>query len=165
MAVFGTLEEEVDAEYRATMAGLEFQKAIVDMNKERGRSGLEPISIGVGINTGIYPLNGRKFTGGVHWLLPAARVYGDWRYGKHRLANLQSCWIRQNVHFRIVLQSDKRSDPVCSCWVAEFKGKRRGSYGLRSFSWPLNYLNATYCNFKKPIRPDFIFRLSICCFS
>jgi adenylate cyclase len=54
MAVFGTLEEEFDAEYRATCAGIEFQRAIADMNEERIRARKEPISIGVGINTGIW---------------------------------------------------------------------------------------------------------------
>lgn len=54
MAVFGTLEDESQSEYRATLAGLEFQKAISDMNEERVRARKEPISIGVGINTGIF---------------------------------------------------------------------------------------------------------------
>ena len=52
MAVFGTLEDEVDAEYRATAASLEFIVAINEMNEERRRAGKEAIAIGVGINTG-----------------------------------------------------------------------------------------------------------------
>lgn len=52
MAVFGTIEDEADAEYRATMAGMEFQKAIIEMNEDRVRAKKDPISIGVGINTG-----------------------------------------------------------------------------------------------------------------
>lgn len=52
MAVFGTLEDQAEAEYRATMAGIEFQQAIAEMNEERRRMRKDPISIGVGINTG-----------------------------------------------------------------------------------------------------------------
>lgn len=52
MAVFGTMEEEPDAEFRAVAAGLEFQNAIVQMNQERQQQRKAPISIGVGINTG-----------------------------------------------------------------------------------------------------------------
>lgn len=52
MAVFGTLEDEDNSEYRATLAGMEFQKAIADLNEERLRAKKEPISIGVGINSG-----------------------------------------------------------------------------------------------------------------
>ena len=52
MAVFGTVEDLPEAEFRATMAGIEFQQAIVDMNLERKRARKDPISIGVGINTG-----------------------------------------------------------------------------------------------------------------
>ncbi|KAI9203358.1 nucleotide cyclase [Polychytrium aggregatum] len=52
MAVFGTLEGEVDAEYRSVAAGIEFVKAIDVMSEERQRIGKAPISIGVGINTG-----------------------------------------------------------------------------------------------------------------
>jgi adenylate cyclase len=53
MAVFGTLEGEGDAEYRATAAAIEFKRALHDMNTERARSGKEAISIGVGVNTGV----------------------------------------------------------------------------------------------------------------
>lgn len=53
MAVFGTIEEEPEAEYRAVCAGLEFQKAIAQMNEERSQQRKAPISVGVGINTGI----------------------------------------------------------------------------------------------------------------
>ncbi|KAJ3304525.1 hypothetical protein HDV03_002734 [Kappamyces sp. JEL0829] len=53
MAVFGTLEDQAEAEYRATMAGIEFQQAIADMNDERVRNRKFPISVGVGINTGL----------------------------------------------------------------------------------------------------------------
>lgn len=56
MAVFGTIEDVPDAEYRAVAAGLEFQTAIQHMNEERARLSKEPISIGVGINTGIASL-------------------------------------------------------------------------------------------------------------
>ena len=52
MAVFGTLEEEISPEFRAVSAGLEFIGAIDGMNKERIRVFKEPITIGVGINTG-----------------------------------------------------------------------------------------------------------------
>jgi class 3 adenylate cyclase len=52
MAVFGTLEEEVNPEYRAVAACLEFKTAIKDMNDERIANNMEPISIGVGVNTG-----------------------------------------------------------------------------------------------------------------
>ncbi|KAI9343067.1 hypothetical protein DFJ73DRAFT_524033 [Zopfochytrium polystomum] len=52
MAVFGTLEDEVDSEYRSVAAALEFIDAINEMNKERSAQGKPPISIGVGVNTG-----------------------------------------------------------------------------------------------------------------
>ncbi|KNC95832.1 uncharacterized protein SPPG_08774 [Spizellomyces punctatus DAOM BR117] len=53
MAAFGTLEHEgPDAEYRAVCAALEFKQAIDDMNEERAKVGKEPISIGIGLNTG-----------------------------------------------------------------------------------------------------------------
>jgi class 3 adenylate cyclase len=52
MAVFGTIEDEPDPEYRATMAGIEFQKSMAEMNEERLRARKDPVSIGVGINTG-----------------------------------------------------------------------------------------------------------------
>ncbi|KAJ3078423.1 hypothetical protein HK102_004522 [Quaeritorhiza haematococci] len=52
MAVFGTLEEEQDAEFRSVAAALEFTKAMSEMNEERRRAGKNPISIGVGVNTG-----------------------------------------------------------------------------------------------------------------
>ncbi|TPX68190.1 hypothetical protein SpCBS45565_g03266 [Spizellomyces sp. 'palustris'] len=53
MAAFGTLEHEgPDAEYRAVCAALEFKQAIDDMNEERAKVGNEPISIGIGLNTG-----------------------------------------------------------------------------------------------------------------
>ncbi|KAH6562559.1 hypothetical protein BASA50_001798 [Batrachochytrium salamandrivorans] len=52
MAVFGTLVEDKDAEYRSVVAALEFQDAIRDMNIERQRAGKDPISIGVSVNTG-----------------------------------------------------------------------------------------------------------------
>ncbi|KAI8910758.1 hypothetical protein BC831DRAFT_492691 [Entophlyctis helioformis] len=52
MAVFGTLEDDRDAEYRAVCAAMEFQKAIRDMNEERRRADKEPVRVGVGVNTG-----------------------------------------------------------------------------------------------------------------
>ncbi|KAJ3291532.1 hypothetical protein HDU76_007260 [Blyttiomyces sp. JEL0837] len=52
MAVFGTLEEEKDAEYRSVAAALEFKTTIKEMNEDRVRRGKEAISIGVGVNTG-----------------------------------------------------------------------------------------------------------------
>ncbi|KAJ1564455.1 hypothetical protein HK405_014827 [Cladochytrium tenue] len=52
MAVFGTLEDETDPEYRSVAAALEFITAIADMNRERKVMGKHPISIGVGVNTG-----------------------------------------------------------------------------------------------------------------
>ena len=54
MACFGTLEEEVDAEYRSVCAAMEFKETIREMNKERRRLGKDPISIGVGVNTGMF---------------------------------------------------------------------------------------------------------------
>ena len=52
MAVFGTLEDEEDAEFRAVSAAFEFKSAIKAMNEDRARFNKEPISIGVGLNTG-----------------------------------------------------------------------------------------------------------------
>ncbi len=52
MAVFGTLEEEVDSEFRAVAACLEFKTAIREMNEARLKENKEPITIGVGVNTG-----------------------------------------------------------------------------------------------------------------
>ncbi len=52
MAVFGTLEEEQEPEFRAVAACLGFKKAISDMNEERIRKKKDPITIGVGVNTG-----------------------------------------------------------------------------------------------------------------
>lgn len=52
MAVFGTLEDDEDAEFRAVSAALEFKLAIKAMNEDRARFGKDPISIGVGLNTG-----------------------------------------------------------------------------------------------------------------
>ncbi|KAL2916432.1 hypothetical protein HK105_203862 [Polyrhizophydium stewartii] len=53
MAVFGTLDDDVDAEFRAVAAAFEFKKAVKDMNEDRKRQGKEDtISIGVGVNTG-----------------------------------------------------------------------------------------------------------------
>jgi adenylate cyclase len=52
MAVFGSLEEEAESEYRAVAAAIEFRRAIKEMNDERIRMGKEEISIGVGVNTG-----------------------------------------------------------------------------------------------------------------
>ncbi|KAI9152677.1 hypothetical protein H9P43_009473 [Blastocladiella emersonii ATCC 22665] len=57
MAVFGTLDGEAEAGptfsvLNSVMAALEFQKAIEEMNEERARQGKEPISIGIGLNTG-----------------------------------------------------------------------------------------------------------------
>jgi adenylate cyclase len=64
MAVFGSLEEEADSEFRAVAAALEFQSAIKDMNEERQRLGKESISIGVGLNTGnLSMLKVRRSTG------------------------------------------------------------------------------------------------------
>jgi class 3 adenylate cyclase len=52
MAVFGTIEDQVDPEFRAVKAAFEFKQAISEMNQERAAIGREPISIGVGVNTG-----------------------------------------------------------------------------------------------------------------
>ncbi|KAJ3028395.1 UNVERIFIED_CONTAM: hypothetical protein HDU68_001789 [Siphonaria sp. JEL0065] len=52
MAVFGTLDEETDAEYRSVATALEFVETIRDMNDGRIRQGKVPIKIGVGVNTG-----------------------------------------------------------------------------------------------------------------
>jgi adenylate cyclase len=59
MAVFGTLEDDKDAEFRAVSAALEFKTAIKHMNEDRARFGKEPVSIGVGLNTGTLPFNHR----------------------------------------------------------------------------------------------------------
>lgn len=72
MAVFGTIEDEPDPEYRATMAGIEFQKSMAEMNEERLRARKDPISIGVGINTGTLLFNLRVITSWVYWKLPKA---------------------------------------------------------------------------------------------
>lgn len=52
MAVFGTLENEKDGEFRAVGAALDFITAIGEMNADRARAKLPKISIGVGVNTG-----------------------------------------------------------------------------------------------------------------
>ncbi|KAJ2994944.1 hypothetical protein HDV02_001173 [Globomyces sp. JEL0801] len=52
MCVFGTLEDDKDAEYRAVTAAFEFKQAIYDMNEDRARFHKDPISIGIGVNTG-----------------------------------------------------------------------------------------------------------------
>jgi adenylate cyclase len=52
MAAFGTLPDQEDAEYNAVCAALEFKEAIAEMNFERELQGKEPLSIGVGLNTG-----------------------------------------------------------------------------------------------------------------
>ncbi|KAJ1551354.1 hypothetical protein HK096_000791, partial [Nowakowskiella sp. JEL0078] len=52
MAVFGTLEEEKDSEFRSIAAALEFKMAIKEMNELRSRQNKESISVGVGVNTG-----------------------------------------------------------------------------------------------------------------
>lgn len=61
MAVFGSLEDDLDAEFRAVSAALEFKVAIRNMNEDRGRFGKEPISIGVGINTGTTKITQVKY--------------------------------------------------------------------------------------------------------
>ncbi|KAJ3115230.1 hypothetical protein HDU96_001014 [Phlyctochytrium bullatum] len=52
MAVFGTMEDETDSEYRSVAAAIEFKETIREMNEERKRQGKDTISIGVGVNTG-----------------------------------------------------------------------------------------------------------------
>ncbi|KAJ3108775.1 hypothetical protein HDU97_000175 [Phlyctochytrium planicorne] len=52
MAVFGTMDDETDSEYRSVAAALEFKDTIREMNEERKRQGKDTISIGVGVNTG-----------------------------------------------------------------------------------------------------------------
>ncbi|ORY49833.1 adenylyl cyclase [Rhizoclosmatium globosum] len=52
MAVFGTLDEEVDSEYRSVATAMEWLETIRDMNEIRERQGKKPIRIGVGVNTG-----------------------------------------------------------------------------------------------------------------
>jgi adenylate cyclase len=59
MAVFGTLEDDKDAEFRAVSAAFEFKQAIKEMNEDRIRFGKELISIGVGVNTGLCPFDFR----------------------------------------------------------------------------------------------------------
>ena len=59
MAAFGTIdvddgnEKLKDPEFNAVAAALEFQRAIKDMNDDRVRQNKDPISVGVGVNTGI----------------------------------------------------------------------------------------------------------------
>lgn len=53
MAVFGTLEDDKDAEFRAVSAAFEFKQAIKEMNEDRARFNKDPVSIGVGVNTGM----------------------------------------------------------------------------------------------------------------
>ena len=53
MSVFGTLEHETDSVFKAVSAALRFQNSILLMNEERCRFNRQPISIGVGLNTGI----------------------------------------------------------------------------------------------------------------
>ncbi|KAI8836756.1 hypothetical protein CcCBS67573_g05249 [Chytriomyces confervae] len=52
MAVFGTLDEEVDSEYRSVATAMEYIETMREMNEERERRGKEPIRVGVGVNTG-----------------------------------------------------------------------------------------------------------------
>ena len=52
MAVFGTLEDEIEPELRAVSACLEFITEISLMNIDRARNQQPPITIGVGVNTG-----------------------------------------------------------------------------------------------------------------
>ncbi|KAJ3206209.1 hypothetical protein HK099_000599 [Clydaea vesicula] len=52
MAVFGSIEDEVDSEFRAVQACLEFNEEMKEMNVDRIRLGLKPIEIGTGVNTG-----------------------------------------------------------------------------------------------------------------
>ncbi|KAJ3206787.1 hypothetical protein HDU67_007946 [Dinochytrium kinnereticum] len=52
MAVFGTMDDEIDSEYRSVAAAIEFKETIREMNEERKRQGKDTISIGVGVNTG-----------------------------------------------------------------------------------------------------------------
>ncbi|KAI3645449.1 hypothetical protein MP228_008377 [Amoeboaphelidium protococcarum] len=54
MAAFGTLNEEPDERdvRNAVCAAMEFKVAISEMNMDRVNNGKEPISIGVGLNTG-----------------------------------------------------------------------------------------------------------------
>jgi adenylate cyclase len=53
MAAFGTLPgQEENAPLKAVLAAMEFRKAIDEMNEDRQRLGKEPVSIGVGLNTG-----------------------------------------------------------------------------------------------------------------
>lgn len=52
MSVFGTLDDE-DSEFRSVAAALEFKEAVRRMNDERIRYGKEPISVGIGLNTGM----------------------------------------------------------------------------------------------------------------
>jgi adenylate cyclase len=59
MAVFGTLEDEKEAELRSVKAAFEFKQAIKEMNEDRARFNKEPISIGVGVNTGSLSINAR----------------------------------------------------------------------------------------------------------
>eukprot|EP01137_Pigoraptor_chileana_P033454 Opistho-2@24328 len=52
MAVFGTLDSEIDPVYNSVAAAIEFRDAIRVMNAERAQLNLDPIGIGVGVNTG-----------------------------------------------------------------------------------------------------------------
>ena len=52
MALFGTPLEQPDHPRHAVQAALQMQAAVADLNAARHRSGLAPLSIGIGINSG-----------------------------------------------------------------------------------------------------------------
>ncbi len=52
MASWGTLEGDLDPAFNCVAAALEFRDTIRELNARRGQEGLEPIRMGVGVNTG-----------------------------------------------------------------------------------------------------------------
>jgi adenylate cyclase len=52
MAHWGTMQGDVDPEFSAVAAAIQFRDAIRQFNEERGRDGKDPIGMGVGVNSG-----------------------------------------------------------------------------------------------------------------
>ena len=84
MAVFGILDDEIDPVFKAVGAAVGIRDAIRDMNEERIAEGLDPIAVGVGVNTGtlwsflwsrILTLCTRSLGGGIYWLRTAIGIH------------------------------------------------------------------------------------------
>ncbi|EPZ32486.1 adenylyl cyclase [Rozella allomycis CSF55] len=52
MATFGSLEAEEDSIFRAVAAACDMRQSMEEFNKHRKESGLEPVNVGIGVNTG-----------------------------------------------------------------------------------------------------------------